>query len=98
MKIKHYGDAAETTARLAAIRTVAPASLDLVVDVAWVWPELESALNETSAWEDYRLAWIEDPFPPDRVEEAARLRAAIATPLGHRRPCHQPRSGRTVDP
>ena len=81
VKIKHYGDAAETAARLAAIRTVAPESLDLVVDVAWVWPELESALNEARAWEEYRLAWIEDPFPPDRVEEAARLRAAIATPL-----------------
>jgi L-alanine-DL-glutamate epimerase-like enolase superfamily enzyme len=82
VKIKHYGDVAETTARLAAIRAAVREELELVVDAAWLWPDVASAVRDARAWEEHRLAWIEDPFPPNRIADAAGLREAIDTPLG----------------
>jgi L-alanine-DL-glutamate epimerase-like enolase superfamily enzyme len=82
VKIKHYGDAADTAARLAAIRTATGPALELVVDVGWAWTDVESAVTLARAWEGHGLAWIEDPFPPERVDDAVRLRAAIDAPIG----------------
>ncbi len=82
VKIKHYKVVADTAARLEAIRAAAPAELEIVVDPAWLWSDLDTAVAAARAWEPYRLAWIEDPFPPHRVAEAAQLRAAVATPIG----------------
>jgi L-alanine-DL-glutamate epimerase-like enolase superfamily enzyme len=82
VKIKHYSDAAETAARLAAIRDATTEQLDIVVDVGWMWPDLPTAVRDARAWEEYAVAWIEDPFPPTRVKEAARLREAIEIPIG----------------
>jgi L-alanine-DL-glutamate epimerase-like enolase superfamily enzyme len=82
VKVKHYGDAAETAARLAAIRTLVGRELELVVDVGWQWRELSIARSELRDWEQHELAWIEDPFPPGQVEDAASLRASIETPIG----------------
>ena len=82
VKIKHYGDAADTTARLAAIRTAVGPALELVVDVGWACTDVESAVALARAWEGHGLAWIEDPFPPEWVDEAVRLRSAVAAPIG----------------
>lgn len=82
VKIKHYKVVEDTAARLAAIREAAPAELEVVVDPAWLWSDVETAVAAVRAWEPYGLAWVEDPFPPHRVAEAAALRAAVATPIG----------------
>ena len=82
VKLKHYGDADDTAARLAAIRDVVGPALDLVVDVGWAWRDVEAAVRTARMWEGHDLAWIEDPFPPERVEDAARLRAAVSAPIG----------------
>ncbi len=82
VKIKHYGDAADTTARIAAIRAAVGPALELVVDVGWACTDVESAVALARAWEGHGLAWIEDPFPPEWVDEAVRLRSAVAAPIG----------------
>jgi L-alanine-DL-glutamate epimerase-like enolase superfamily enzyme len=82
VKIKHYKDVGETATRLAAIRAAVPGELEIVVDPAWLWSDLDTAIAAARAWEPYELAWIEDPFPPHRVDEAAALRAAVRTPIG----------------
>lgn len=82
IKLKHYGDVADTTARLAAIREAAGPALELVVDVGWAWRDVDAAIRTTREWEGYGIAWLEDPFPPERVADAARLRAAVEAPIG----------------
>lgn len=82
VKVKHYGDVAETTGRLAAVRAAAPADLRLILDVGWAWPDVATAVREARAWEPFGLTWLEDPFPPNRIADAAQLRAAIDIPLG----------------
>lgn len=82
VKIKHYGDAAETRALLEAIRQTAGPEIEIVVDVGWAWDDLGSAIAEARLWDECRLAWIEDPFPPHLVREAAALRSAVDSPIG----------------
>ena len=82
VKLKHYGDVADTTARLAAIRAAAPAELELVLDVGWVCRDVATAVRYAAEWQPFRLAWLEDPFPPNRIDAAAALRAAVDVPLG----------------
>ena len=82
MKLKHYGDVADTTARLAAIRAAAPAELELVLDVGWVCRDVPTAARYAAAWQPFRLAWLEDPFPPNRIDEAAALRARSTSRSG----------------
>ena len=82
VKLKHYGDVADTTARLAAVRDAAGPGLDLVVDVGWAWRDVDAAIRTTREWQGHGIAWIEDPFPPECVTDAARLRAAVEAPIG----------------
>jgi L-alanine-DL-glutamate epimerase-like enolase superfamily enzyme len=82
IKLKHYGDAKETRARLSAIRGISGDELELVVDVGWAWTDLSSAIEEALMWEEFRLTWIEDPFPPHHILDAVGLRKAIHSPIG----------------
>lgn len=82
VKVKHYKVVAETSERLAAIRAAVPGELEIVVDPAWLWSDVDTAIEAARAWEEYELAWIEDPFPPHLVAEAAQVRAAVRTPIG----------------
>ena len=82
VKIKYYGDGKVTAAVLAAIRSAAGERLDIVVDVGWAWTTLDQAIGDANLWAEHRLAWIEDPFPPYRIRETARLREATGVPVG----------------
>jgi L-alanine-DL-glutamate epimerase-like enolase superfamily enzyme len=79
VKLKHYGDVHETAGRLEAIRSAVGGPLDLVVDPGWQWADLEAAVFAARRWAPYELAWIEDPFPPHRVADAATLRREVET-------------------
>jgi L-alanine-DL-glutamate epimerase-like enolase superfamily enzyme len=52
----------------------------LVVDAGYGWSTVAEALGEIDAW-DVPLAWLEDPFPPERVAAIARLRERCPHPL-----------------
>jgi len=81
LKLANLPDPADVASRLRATREAAGPDVELVVDVAWAWHDLERAVEAARLWEPYRLAWIEDPFPPQRVDAIAALRESVETPI-----------------
>lgn len=81
LKLANLPDPADVAARLRATREAAGCEVDLVVDVAWAWRDVEHAVEAARLWEPHRLAWIEDPFPPQRVDAIAALRESVETPI-----------------
>jgi L-alanine-DL-glutamate epimerase-like enolase superfamily enzyme len=79
IKIANLPDPAEMAERLKAVRAHAGAEIGLVVDIVWAWRDVRSGLRAAWLWEPYALKWIEDPFPPQQVENMARLREASPT-------------------
>jgi L-alanine-DL-glutamate epimerase-like enolase superfamily enzyme len=81
VKIANAPDPAVVAQRLKAVRAAVGPETALVVDVAWAWRDLRSAVAVAEIWEPYRLEWIEDPFPSQQVRTLARLRDAVRTPI-----------------
>jgi L-alanine-DL-glutamate epimerase-like enolase superfamily enzyme len=66
------------------VREVIGNDLELVVDTPGargIW-DVPTAIQRFRDLEPYRLKWIEQPLPPQDLEGHARLRAAVATPIG----------------
>lgn len=66
------------------VREVIGDDLALVVDtpgVRGLW-DVPTAIQRFRDLEPYRLKWIEQPLPPHDLEAHARLRTAVATPIG----------------
>jgi L-alanine-DL-glutamate epimerase-like enolase superfamily enzyme len=66
------------------VREVIGDALELVVDTPGargIW-DVPTAIQRFRDLEPYRLKWIEQPLPPHDLEGHARLRAAVATPIG----------------
>jgi L-alanine-DL-glutamate epimerase-like enolase superfamily enzyme len=55
--------------------------VELAVDAHWSWEDVEGARRILNAWEDARLAWVEDPLWPEAVAAHAALRRVTRTPL-----------------
>ena len=58
--------------------------LELIVDTPGhhgLW-DVPTAIQRFRDLEPYRLRWIEQPLPPHDLEGHARLRSAVATPIG----------------
>lgn len=82
LKLANQAGPNEMSARLTAVRDAVGPGVALVLDVVWAWRDLQAAIEIARQWAPARLAWIEDPFPPEFVSQTRRLRAAIATPIG----------------
>ncbi len=65
---------------LADVASRLPVTTGIVVDAAYGWSTVAEALQECTAW-DVPLAWLEDPFPPERQAAYARLRERCPHPL-----------------
>jgi L-alanine-DL-glutamate epimerase-like enolase superfamily enzyme len=66
------------------VREVIGDDLELVVDTPGargIW-DVPTAIQRFRDLEPYRLKWIEQPLAPHDLEAHARLRAAVATPIG----------------
>jgi len=66
------------------VREVIGDDLELVVDTPGargIW-DVPTAIQRFRDLEQYRLKWIEQPLPPPDLDGHARLRAAVATPIG----------------
>lgn len=66
------------------VREVIGDDLELVVDTPGargIW-DVPTAIQRFRDLEPYRLKWIEQPLLPHDLEGHARLRAAVATPIG----------------
>ncbi len=66
------------------VREVIGDELELVVDTPGVWGlwDVSTAIQRFRDLEPYRLRWIEQPLLPSDLEGHARLRAAVAVPIG----------------
>ena len=66
------------------VRQVIGDELDLVVDTPGhlrIW-DAPTAIQRCRDLEEFQLRWLEQPLPPHDLEAHARLRAAVATPIG----------------
>ena len=66
------------------IRRVIGDDISLVVDIPGargLW-DVPTAIRRFREWEPFYLRWIEQPLPPADLDGHARLRAAVATPVG----------------
>jgi L-alanine-DL-glutamate epimerase-like enolase superfamily enzyme len=69
---------------LTEIRQVIGSDIALVVDTPGargLW-DVPTAIRRFREWEQFDLRWIEQPLPPADLRGYARLRAAVATPVG----------------
>jgi L-alanine-DL-glutamate epimerase-like enolase superfamily enzyme len=83
LKVARASDPALTSRLLALVHDRLPASSRLVVDGLWVWPTVRAAVEEISSWSEHdRLAWVEDPFPPEEIDLCAEFRKRSRVPLG----------------
>jgi L-alanine-DL-glutamate epimerase-like enolase superfamily enzyme len=66
------------------LRAVVGDDRHLVVDTPGGWNlwDVPTAIRRFHEYEPYRLLWIEQPLLPRDYEGHARLRAAVATPIG----------------
>jgi L-alanine-DL-glutamate epimerase-like enolase superfamily enzyme len=83
LKVARAADPTLTSRLLALVHDRMPAPSQVVVDGLWVWRTAREAAEEISSWSEHdRLAWIEDPFPPEEIELCADLRKICPVPLG----------------
>lgn len=80
-----FGDDRERDMRyLEAVRDVIGDELSLVVDTPGaraMW-DTDTAIARLTEWEPFDLRWVEQPLLPADLDGYARLRAAVATPVG----------------
>jgi L-alanine-DL-glutamate epimerase-like enolase superfamily enzyme len=65
---------------VAAVRAAAP-GIRLGVDVGMAWRSLAEAVSASRPLDELGLAFIEDPFPPERWRLTAELAGRLRTPL-----------------
>jgi L-alanine-DL-glutamate epimerase-like enolase superfamily enzyme len=66
------------------VRKVIGDELSLVVDTPGargLW-DVPTAIRRFREWEEFDLRWVEQPLPAANLEQYARLRAAVAVPIG----------------
>lgn len=69
-----------SAARLRAARSAAPDAW-LGCDAAWVYDEVDAAVDFVNSIDDVGLAWFEDVFPPGDAHRVAELRRRVDVPI-----------------
>ncbi|GAA4771764.1 mandelate racemase/muconate lactonizing enzyme family protein [Microbacterium gilvum] len=77
-----YADPRQLFERLRLIREGQRGPLELVVDVNGSWHELRSAQRMARHLAEFDLAWLEDPFPHDRLDLLGPLTESSPVPIG----------------
>lgn len=66
--------------RLRAVREVAPDAW-LGCDAAWIYDDVNMAVDFVNSIEDLNLGWFEDVFPPGDAHKLRELRSRVKTPI-----------------
>ncbi len=66
--------------RLAAIRKALGPNVDIAVDANQAWTA-KTAVASADRLSQFDIWWLEEPLSADRIEELARVRAAVAMPV-----------------
>ncbi len=81
LKLYPMADPEAMRRRLAAIRARIGWDIGLVVDMAWSFRSAADAIAAVRSWEEFRLLWVEDPFPADEWRAIKALSDAVITPI-----------------
>lgn len=71
------------TERLRSIREAIGYDVELKIDLHWLWSTIADAQPVLPAWEELDLAWIEDAFPAEAMDELKRLKEATNLPIAY---------------
>ena len=71
------------TERLRSIRERVGYDIELKIDLHWLWSTTADAQPVLHAWEELDLAWIEDPFSAEEMDELKRLREVTTLPIAY---------------
>lgn len=69
--------------RLRAIREAVGFDVELKIDLHWLWTTSEAARDFVHELEELNIAWIEDAFPGDAIDELRRLKELTRIPLAY---------------
>jgi L-alanine-DL-glutamate epimerase-like enolase superfamily enzyme len=75
------GTLREEEQRTAKVREALGSDRQLMLDMYIAWDDLETALSYVEMYQQFDPYWIEDPFPPDDLENYARLAERIPQPV-----------------
>src|SRR6266403_1026151 len=67
---------------VAAARKAGSDDFELMIDIGKGWQSVREGIDRARRMEEYRLAWIEEPFWPDDYAKYAALAAAASCTLG----------------
>lgn len=82
VKIKVGGvSAREDAARIAAVRKAVGDDVEVMTDANNAWKDATSAIRAIRQWEDFDLAWVEEPTMPDEMEASAAIARSVAVPI-----------------
>ena len=82
IKIKVGGVPLEAdVARVAAAREVAGYDVELMLDANNAWHDAATAARAIKRFEEYSIAWVEEPLSPDDVRGHAELRRRCTIPV-----------------
>lgn len=82
VKFARAADPAVNLQILEQLADTLPATCRVVVDASWIWERPADALAEASRWSSLPVAWLEDPFPPERTSAYVELRRQCPVPVG----------------
>ena len=82
IKVTSSGDFARDTGRLRACRAALGDGTPLIVDLYGCAPDVATLLPHAGAWGALGMAWVEDPFGFDDLDELAALAAGLDYPVG----------------
>ena len=71
----------EDTPRVEAARAIIGDGISLAYDGHSAWRTAYELVPTLQRWEDYDLAWIEDPFPGQLTSQVDRLREQVQIPI-----------------
>jgi D-arabinonate dehydratase len=71
----------EEVERLRTLRRTVGEGVEIMVDANNAWNELTYARKIMRAFEEYRVAWFEEPVLPDNFRGSAELAATFETPI-----------------
>jgi L-alanine-DL-glutamate epimerase-like enolase superfamily enzyme len=61
---------------------ILPSGVRVIVDANWGWADVDEAVHEIRTWPADRVAWAEDPFPPEEVRMIRELRRKSPVQIG----------------
>ena len=71
----------EEEAWMRLVRETVGDDLEVAVDAHWTWRDTASACAVLERLEQFSLAWVEDPLPPEMHRAARELRQRVRMPL-----------------